>query len=134
MDHEQALKAKNLLIPNFFHNKVYSSIVGFGIGNKIIGNVDTGVLCVRVYVSKKLEREEIAQVGLLPQEIFGVPIDVVSVGNRFRPDGHLAPPRNSSPSNGITVGVSEPSGVIKPGASIAPNVEGLPNVAQGSAG
>ena len=84
----QKLLAKRLIGTKFGRN-----VIAVGIGNKIINFetdagdkkvVDTGVPAVRVYVSRKLEADEIGSGLTLPKELLQVPVDVIKVKSDFR--------------------------------------------------
>src|SRR2546425_3717439 len=69
------------------------NIVGVGIGEKIRGDVLTGQPCVTVYVVAKVDSEKVSASARVPQEINGIPTDIVATGElhafphrgRYRP-------------------------------------------------
>src|SRR4051794_12618713 len=87
-----------------------TNVVGVGLGTKVIAGVDTFTPCVKFYVSTKAAPNEIAPTNLLPDEILGVPTDVISVGRAFGPRINA---RRRRPDG------ERPFG---PGDSIGPNV------------
>jgi hypothetical protein len=70
-----------------------SNIVGFGVGEKIVGGRFTGELAVKVYVREKCTPSQVGDAALVPEEIEGYPTDVEEVGDvsaltytgRYRP-------------------------------------------------
>jgi hypothetical protein len=62
-------------------------VVGVGIGTKFIENVDTGVPCVRIYVSRKPKPENLSKTELV--DFPGIETDIVDVGLPFRPRSRL---------------------------------------------
>lgn len=56
------------------------NVVGVGVGYKTIGSRETGELCVVVMVQQKLPPAGLPVEALVPQEVAGVPTDVIQVG------------------------------------------------------
>lgn len=56
------------------------NVVGVGVGYKITGRRETGDLCVVVLVQQKLPPAGLPLEALIPQEVTGVPTDVLQVG------------------------------------------------------
>ena len=52
------------------------NVVGFGVGPKMVGGKPTDVMALKVYVSRKMPREELKADECVPEEIEGVPTDV----------------------------------------------------------
>jgi hypothetical protein len=69
------------------------NIVGFGLGEKVVGGRYTGHLAVKVYVMEKANASDIEDAALVPEAIDGFPTDVEEVGDvsalrftgRYRP-------------------------------------------------
>lgn len=69
------------------------NIVGVGLGEKIRGDVLTGEPCVTVYVAAKVDSAMVAASARIPDEINGIPTDVIATGElhalpfkgRYRP-------------------------------------------------
>ncbi|HYC58659.1 MAG TPA: hypothetical protein VEK79_03755 [Thermoanaerobaculia bacterium] len=59
---------------------LWSNIVGFGYGPKWTSNNVTSMNAVRVYVRAKLARFDVPQQERIPDEIDGVPTDIIPVG------------------------------------------------------
>jgi hypothetical protein len=57
------------------------NIVGWGIGEKIVGTRFTGDIAVKVYVIEKLSASELEPEAMVPEEINGYPTDVQEVGD-----------------------------------------------------
>jgi hypothetical protein len=55
-------------------------VVGVGIGTKVVGNRDTGMRCVKVYVAQKLDPGELEPGCRVPEEVGGAPTDVEDAG------------------------------------------------------
>jgi hypothetical protein len=58
----------------------YPNVVGVAVGTRTRQGTPTGEPCLVVYVSRKLEPDQLAPGELLPVEIDGVPVDVVETG------------------------------------------------------
>lgn len=71
----------------------FENIVGVGISEKIVGNEYTDQPCVTIYVVAKVPKDAIEAEALVPEEINGIPTDVVVTGElhalsyrgRYRP-------------------------------------------------
>lgn len=66
----------------------YPNVVGIADGVRMRGGKPTGQPAIIVYVERKVPREDLAGHDLLPEEIEGVPVDVVETG-RIVPMGKL---------------------------------------------
>ena len=69
------LASNRLLRPNFFGN-----VVGVGIGNKVVDEVPTETLCVRIYVQSKFDIDDVTPAYLLPSSFLDIPTDIIPVG------------------------------------------------------
>jgi hypothetical protein len=56
------------------------NVVGVGIGEKIDGDMPTGVLAVKFFVRRKYPENELSRGELLPKTIDGLPVDVEQTG------------------------------------------------------
>ncbi|MBI2943000.1 MAG: hypothetical protein HYY25_02260 [Candidatus Wallbacteria bacterium] len=56
-------------------------VVSVGIGYRVRGGEESEELCISVGVDRKLTASELPAGGSLPQEIEGVPVDVVETGS-----------------------------------------------------
>jgi hypothetical protein len=71
----------------------FENITGVGISERIVGDKLTDEPCVTVYVVSKAPRDLVAPEALAPQQVNGVPVDVVATGElhatphrgRYRP-------------------------------------------------
>ncbi len=54
------------------------NVVGTGVGPKIVAGERKPGLVIKVFVRRKLAREQLAAESLIPTEIEGIPTDVVS--------------------------------------------------------
>lgn len=57
-----------------------SGVVGVAIGYKHIGGRKTNQLCIICYVTSKKAEGELEKHDIIPEEIEGVPVDVVESG------------------------------------------------------
>lgn len=57
------------------------NVVGVGYGAKEVDKRPTADVAVRVYVRNKLRRDEVPAAALVPDEVDGLPTDVISVGD-----------------------------------------------------
>jgi len=67
---------------NFFGTSLLPehNVAGIGIGRKIVAGQKTDTLAVRVYAISKLLKEAVPPNLLFPEEIAGIPIDVIETG------------------------------------------------------
>lgn len=56
------------------------NVVGVGIGEKIDGDMPTGILAVKFFVRRKYAENELSKGDLLPKTIDGLPVDVEQTG------------------------------------------------------
>ena len=56
------------------------NVVGVGVGNKIVGDVETNRMCIRVYVEKKELPYEMHNSQLIPRTLDVVETDVIEIG------------------------------------------------------
>ena len=66
----------------------YPNVVGIADGVRMRGGKPTGQPAIIVYVERKVPRDELAEGDLLPEQIEGIPVDVVETG-RIVPLGKL---------------------------------------------
>lgn len=59
------------------------NVVGVGIGHKVTHGIDTGELCLAVFVSVKMPPEKLKKKDIVPPEIDGVKTDVVETGEFY---------------------------------------------------
>lgn len=86
----------------------FGNIVGWGIGEKVVGGRYTGDLAVKVYVAEKLAASDVSEAALVPEAVGDYPTDVEEVGDvsalrftgRYRP----APGGSSVGHTRITAG------------------------------
>ncbi|CRK61605.1 hypothetical protein [Alloactinosynnema sp. L-07] len=57
-----------------------ANVVAVSEGSRVRGGVDTGQVCLVVYVARKVPRTELAASDVLPAELDGVPVDVRESG------------------------------------------------------
>ena len=67
--------SRHLVSAHPMHN-----VVGVGIGHKCVDGKETKTLCVRLYVRNKLRTKHVLKKHALPDEIDGIPTDVIEVG------------------------------------------------------
>lgn len=71
----------------------FENIVGVGLSEKMVGSEYTDEPCVTIYVVAKVPKDEVAAEAMVPEEVNGVPTDVVATGElhalphrgRYRP-------------------------------------------------
>jgi hypothetical protein len=56
------------------------NVVGVGIGEKIDGDMPTGIMAVKFFVRRKYAENELSKSELLPKTIDGLPVDVEQTG------------------------------------------------------
>lgn len=66
-------------IINSYSDLIYTNnnIIGFGLGNKIIGDTWTNIPCLTIYVNKKLANDSMSKEMLVPKYINGVLTDII---------------------------------------------------------
>src|SRR5262249_22574903 len=74
---QQLINAKRLASARFLRR--VPSVVGVGIGFKIVDDVETDIPCIRVYVNQRVESDDLSIRSIIPKEIMGQPTDVVEV-------------------------------------------------------
>ncbi|MFT4552320.1 MAG: hypothetical protein ACI9S8_000945 [Chlamydiales bacterium] len=52
------------------------NVVGLGVGNKVVDNKPTPDISIKVYVSSKVERNQLSTKELVPEKLDGYPTDV----------------------------------------------------------
>jgi hypothetical protein len=57
--------------------KRFPNVVGVGVGHEIVGGKRTDRVAIRVYVRKKLPKDQLAPDVILPDTIDGLPVDVI---------------------------------------------------------
>ena len=57
--------------------RAYPNVNGVGVGFKEVGGVRTDQVAIRVYVDRKLPRAQLADDEILPEEVEGIPVDVI---------------------------------------------------------
>ncbi len=71
----------------------FENILGVGISEQISSGKETGRSCVTVYVVAKVPEDQVEAEALVPQEVDGIPVDVIETGElhalpfrgRYRP-------------------------------------------------
>jgi hypothetical protein len=87
--------------------RTYPNVNGVGVGFKEVGGVRTDQVAIRVYVNRKLPRAQLADHELLPEEVEGIPVDVIEA--RFKVHGGPDPTqehlnRHNPMMGGISIG------------------------------
>jgi len=93
MNEENRVKAAigNLPRPLGSTLEKFPNVVGFSADpqKKIVAGKETKILCVRIYVSKKVPEAELKPESIIPKKLFDVPTDVVEYGVPvFQQDPH----------------------------------------------
>jgi hypothetical protein len=122
----KALEVKNTIASQLMANP---NVTGVGVGYKIVKGKRTEEVCIRVYVRKKLPKQELRPEEILPESIEGIPVDVIE----SRPEllqGGSEPPiegyrrRRYPLVGGISVGNLTLGGSGTIGVSVFDNVSG----------
>ena len=101
---QQLRDAKQLASARFLRRT--PGVVAVGIGNKEFDGRDTGVPCVRIYVSRIFEHDELPINCLIPKKILGVLTDVVPLSPpAFNPLSAFAVETDAPNVNPILTGV-----------------------------
>jgi hypothetical protein len=99
-------RAKSIKERHAARLKTYPNVVGVGVGQELVGGRRTDRVCIRVYVRKKLPKSDLPPGGVLPDNIDGLPVDVIE--DEFVI--HQAPPvtleDHSRPHNLLVGGIS----------------------------
>jgi len=93
MSEEIRVKAaiRNLPRPLGLALEKYPNVVGFSADpqKKIVAGKETEILCIRIYVGKKVPEVELLPAQIIPKEIFSVKTDIVEYGwPLFQQDPH----------------------------------------------
>ncbi len=56
------------------------NVLGLGIGYKEVGGKETTDLCIHIYVEKKIPQKDLPAEALIPDNLEGLPTDVIEVG------------------------------------------------------
>ena len=59
----------------------FPNVVGTGIGLKTVGSKLTSIICITVFVERKIPAGMLKRKHILPTKLYGVPIDVMEVGH-----------------------------------------------------
>jgi hypothetical protein len=122
----KALEVKNTIASQLMANP---NVTGVGVGYKIVKGKRTEEVCIRVYVRKKLPKQELRPEEILPESIEGIPVDVIE----SRPEllqGGSEPPveehrrRRYPLVGGISIGNLTLGGLGTLGVSVFDNVSG----------
>ena len=81
--------------------KSFPNVIGVGVGRELAGGKPTGRVAIRVYVRKKLPKDQLAPNAVLPDTIEGLPVDVIEDEFRIHQDRLGA---NTFLVGGISVG------------------------------
>lgn len=60
--------------------KLFPNVIGLGVGKKIVKGRITDVLAIRIYIIKKISRDCLNKMELIPEQIEGIPTDVIEIG------------------------------------------------------
>jgi hypothetical protein len=88
-ENEEAVRRAKLVKERHTNQlKGYPNVVGVGVGHEVVAGQRTDHICVRVYVRRKLPKSALPPEAVLPDDIDGVPVDVIE--DEF--SIHQAPP------------------------------------------
>jgi hypothetical protein len=57
--------------------KAFPNVIGVGVGHELVGGKRTDRVAIRVYVKKKLPKDQLAPDAILPDTLEGFPVDVI---------------------------------------------------------
>lgn len=57
-----------------------SNVIGVGVGPKIVDGKPAKAIAIKVYVQRKVTKEQLAEGECVPEELEGVPTDVEEMG------------------------------------------------------
>ena len=79
---DKTKKADILKVKERYEERLFSfpNVVGVGIGNKVIRNIATNRLCLKVYVQKKVAKAKLRKGQIVPKKLSGVETDIEEVG------------------------------------------------------
>lgn len=72
VDRAKAIKQKHV-----DRLKAFPNVIGVGVGHEIAGGKRTDRVAIRVYVRKKLPKDQLAPDAILPDTLDGFPVDVI---------------------------------------------------------
>src|SRR5262249_5893715 len=104
--------------------RAYPNVTGGGVGYRRVRGRRTDQICIRVYVRRKLPRNELRAQDVLPESVEGVPIDVIEARFKAHQDGVENRQHFNPLVGGIIIGnpVSNSFGTL--GVSVFDNVLG----------
>jgi len=104
--------------------RAYPNVTGVGVGYRRVRGRRTDQICIRVYVRRKLPRNELRPQDVLPGSVEGVPIDVIEARFKAHQDGVENRQHFNPLVGGIIIGnpVSDSFGTL--GVSVFDNVLG----------
>lgn len=94
-------RAKAVKERNADRLKSFPNVVGVGVGHELVGGKSTGRVAIRVYVRKKLPKDQLAPGAILPDTLEGLPVDVIEDEFRIHQDRLSA---NTFLVGGISIG------------------------------
>ncbi len=98
---EQLQKAKREAAKAFLKAP---TVIAVGIGKKLKKGAETTIDSVRIYVSRKCDRDQLPAAFKIPKSILDVPTDVIPIGRPFRPI--TAPSMRRSGGRRVKLGAS----------------------------
>ncbi len=115
---KKAKAVKERIAPSL---RKYPNVTGVGVGYKIVNGRRTDTVSIRVYVQKKLPKEQLSAEAVLPTEIEGVPVDVIEVRARAH-NGPIPLSDFQSRHNPLQGGISVGNVVLGGSGTIGCNV------------
>jgi len=70
-------RAKSIKEKHADRLKRFPNVIGVGVGHEIVGGKRTDRVAIRVYVRKKLPKDQLAPDAVLPDTLDGFPVDVI---------------------------------------------------------
>ena len=120
MNPEYLEQAKQIALKALLPKDRPGSLVGIGIGKKLVNGQPTSTDCVRMYVVSKRFPNDLSPAELVPLNVDDIPTDVIEIGRLGR--------------NGLMATANtEPNATPQPGSAIRVKTE-APNVNSGATG
>ena len=107
---DELRRAKQLIVGRYLGKPNGANVVGVGIGPKYVIDNDIDLQCVRVYVTRKPDPDDLTPQELIPKTVGPVQTDVVNIRTAFLPNTALRTPPtvpNLNPAPGSSVGLPE---------------------------
>ncbi len=109
---------------HFSKLKAYPNVTGVGVGYKIRKGRLTKTICIRVYVERKVPRNELHHAHVIPERLEGCQTDVVQATSEASQAGPDPKKRHSQLRGGLSIGNLDLGGSGTLGTSVFDNITG----------